>query len=305
MRSALKTIENVVTNTNSLSRHLFIRNLGRVSYSKCLDIQKAMIGVDSTAGNNGGTIIPKNSLILVEHSSPVYTLGYFDTKEHDLSLGSKEMNHLGFEIHRVEKRESGITWHGPGQLTVYPMLFDYLSYLSKDSPHQYMESLGNVIKQSLKYFGIDSKIKRDSIYVGKDFTEKIGDVKLFSNLMLKPGFSININPNLSYYKHIVVPSNGKIKHNNNNNNNNKFVNNNLNVTSLWSQTQNNSITIGDVIPIVLDQFEKNFGLGLIDSNQLYQLRSQFVDNHNQTNFINIGEHSNLDPHIETNKIIQC
>ena len=57
----------------------------------------------------------QDTLILVEHE-PVYTLGKNANDNHLLQSASEEI-----EVYRIE-RGGDITFHGPGQIVVYPIL---------------------------------------------------------------------------------------------------------------------------------------------------------------------------------------
>lgn len=58
----------------------------------------------------------EDAMMVVQHPS-VYTLGRGASVEH-LKFDPDEGTH---EIHRIE-RGGEVTWHGPGQLVVYPLL---------------------------------------------------------------------------------------------------------------------------------------------------------------------------------------
>jgi len=227
---------------------LFIRNLGRVSYSRCLKVQEGIC----CGGEQQSTTLKlpiKNSLVLAEHSSPVFTYGYFDSTDLETGNQIKDLSRLGFGTFKLNKREQGIIWHGPGQLTVYPILS-----LPNDSitKRDYNFTLEKVIKSVLKQIGIDCKIQNDSILINNNL--KIGDINIFSDFMTKPGFSINVNPNLKYFEYINLQG---------------LKNTTKNVTSIWGISQDSSITVGEIFPLVIESFGKEFGFKNMDSDQLY------------------------------------
>ncbi|VDM67050.1 unnamed protein product, partial [Strongylus vulgaris] len=85
--------------SSSLCRYFKVVNLGRLSYTKGLEEQK------------------KNFLLAVEHP-PVYTVGIREklyTEEEELKLKA-----LGADFCRTS-RGGLITFHGPGQLVIYPI----------------------------------------------------------------------------------------------------------------------------------------------------------------------------------------
>ncbi|GAM21908.1 hypothetical protein SAMD00019534_050830 [Acytostelium subglobosum LB1] len=213
---------------------LIVRNLGRLSYNRCLDIQRSL----SEPSHDDG----KNTLLLVEHSSPIFTIGSNECKDGVNILKSKS-SEMGVEVHNVDKRGNGIVWHGPGQLTIYPIINN-----NNTSSEETIKSLSKVVKKTLSMLGITCTIESDGIYVGNK--HKIGDFELFSNEMINPGFSININPNLSYYTKLLESEKN---------------------TSVWNHT-NRSISIGEVLPILLQNFDQEYAGNVIDSKKLYQMR---------------------------------
>ena len=66
-----------------------------------------------------GLTLPDDLIIFAEHL-PVYTLGRHGNME-NLLLSENILKQNGVEVHRIE-RGGDITYHGPGQLTVYPIL---------------------------------------------------------------------------------------------------------------------------------------------------------------------------------------
>ena len=65
------------------------------------------------------TAVSPHQLLLLEHP-PTYTLGRRGKLEH-LLLSEAQLNESGFALRWVD-RGGDITYHGPGQLVVYPIL---------------------------------------------------------------------------------------------------------------------------------------------------------------------------------------
>ncbi len=89
-----------------------LRVLGRTRYAASLAAQREL-RAQRIAGEAGDT------LILTEHL-PVFTLGRGAGTAH-LHLTEREIEARGFDIARIE-RGGDVTYHGPGQLVVYPIL---------------------------------------------------------------------------------------------------------------------------------------------------------------------------------------
>tara|TARA_Y100001970_G_C13804484_1_gene636736 strand:- start:106 stop:663 length:558 start_codon:yes stop_codon:yes gene_type:complete len=132
-------------------------------------------------------------LILVEHN-PVYTLGKNADTNHLL-----QGRDLSVDVFNVE-RGGDITFHGPGQLVGYPIL-DLTNY--KKSVSWYMRSLEQLTIDVLGEFGIKAnRIKGlTGVWVGDEKIAAQG-VQL-SRWVTMHGFSLNVNPDLSFYDGII------------------------------------------------------------------------------------------------------
>ena len=134
----------------------------------------------------------EDHFLLVEHP-PVYTLGKNAPKEHLLNLVK--------DVSVVQTDRGGnVTFHGPGQLVGYPIL-DLNHY--KRSITWYMRKLEQLIIDILGDYGIIACRKKGltGVWV-KD--KKIAALGVrTSKWVTMHGFSININPDLEYYKSII------------------------------------------------------------------------------------------------------
>ena len=137
--------------------------------------------------------VKRDCLLLVEHE-PVYTLGKNADPNHLLQSRDKSIN-----VYNIE-RGGDITFHGPGQLVVYPIL--NLAHYKK-SISWYMRSLEQLIINVLEKF----EIKGNRV---KDYTGVwVGDKKIaaqgvrLSRWVTMHGFSINVNTDLSFYDGII------------------------------------------------------------------------------------------------------
>jgi len=93
----------------------------------------------------------QDSIIMLQHE-PVYTLGTGSDTNFIKSAGD-------IDIHRIE-RGGEVTYHGPGQLTVYPIL-DLRGY--KQDIHWYMRALEEAILISLERAGVDGAVREDDV----------------------------------------------------------------------------------------------------------------------------------------------
>ena len=207
---------------------LFVIVLGLSDYMTALNLQKVLREKVATRS------LP-NILLLLEHPH-VYTLGRRSSQS-DILGSPRTLNKLGVSFHQVD-RGGQTTYHGPGQLVGYPIIN------LKDwggGPIRYVRALEEVMVKTLAAFGIPSnKDHRPTGVWAKD--KKIGAVGVkISQGVSTHGFSMNINPNLSYFDHIVPCGIPEIK-----------------VTSMSDLGVNNA-TVESVTPILVKMFSQVFG----------------------------------------------
>lgn len=165
---------------------IFVKDLGIRSYKEVWDLQK-----DFQKKRIEKRL--DDTLILVEHE-PVYTLGKNANKNHLLQSRDRSIN-----VYDIE-RGGDITFHGPGQLVGYPIID--LSYYRR-SVSWYMRRLEQLAIDVLKDFGISaSRIKGlTGVWVGEEKIAAQG-VRI-SRWVTMHGFSLNVNPDLSFYDGII------------------------------------------------------------------------------------------------------
>ena len=157
-----------------------------MSYNSAWDIQKNYHQKVLTGKE-------QDTLILVEHE-PVYTLGKNANDNHLLQSASEEI-----EVYRIE-RGGDITFHGPGQIVVYPIL-DLNRYVKSVS--WYMRTLEKIIIDTLSDFKIKAELKDGltGVWVGN---EKIGAQGVrISRWVTMHGLALNVNTDLKYFDGII------------------------------------------------------------------------------------------------------
>lgn len=153
--------------------------------------------VEATAPGKEHTHTFPDIVIFTEHQ-PVFTLG----------RGDRTAKYLKFDIDTVPEpftlyqteRGGHVTYHGPGQLTVYPVL--NLSHFRKDL-HWYVHTIEEVIIKTLTEYGLTaSRIKGlPGVWVDGAKIAQIGvNVNRWHTMH---GFAINVNPDLSHFDYIV------------------------------------------------------------------------------------------------------
>lgn len=173
-------------NKSTLNKKIEILDLGMQAYKESWIFQKELLNKRSNNEIN-------DTLIFVEHE-PVYTLGKNADENHILQNYPENVQTFHIE------RGGDVTFHGPGQLVGYPIL-DLRNY--KKSISWYMRSLEDVIIDTLLEFNIKA-VRKDRLTGVWYKDEKIAALGVrVSKWITMHGFSLNINPDLNYYKSII------------------------------------------------------------------------------------------------------
>ena len=164
---------------------LLYQDLGPMEYLAALEIQEQLVQGKQRESR-------ADVLLFVEHPH-VYTLG----------RGGLESNVLApQEVPVIRTNRGGdVTYHGPGQLVVYPIL-DLRSKLRKDV-HRYVRNLELSAIRTLNDFGLTG-IRRPpftGIWIGDKKIAAIGVA--VRRCITFHGLALNVNTDLSYFKRIV------------------------------------------------------------------------------------------------------
>ena len=164
-------------------------HLGLVEYRRAWDEQVSL----AQAVRDGSQ---PNTLLLLEHPH-VYTRGRLSKPEH-LSLTQAELAGRGVSVVDTD-RGGQVTYHGPGQLVGYPII-DLRNW---GGPLKYLRTLEQVIIQTLADLSVEAGVipGLTGVWVGEAKVAAIG-VKI-SRGVAYHGFSLNVDPDLSYYNNIV------------------------------------------------------------------------------------------------------
>ena len=187
-----------------------IRLPGFVPYLDGLALQRQLVS-EVQAGNSRG------SILILQHS-PVYTIG---RREHHLYEElQKSLLSTGTDIVKAD-RGGQVTWHGPGQLVVYPIL-NLADARSKEkvrlgpSIRDYVALLEDCMIAALKSLGLSHgklsarpfDTNQAGVWVSnKDALtgpSKIGFVGIRNQRwIVSHGFSLNITNSLEPFSHII------------------------------------------------------------------------------------------------------
>ena len=164
---------------------LLYNNLGRMDYAAALELQERLVARKHRQPS-------PDVLLFVEHPH-VYTLG----------RGGKDTNIIAprdVPVYRTG-RGGDVTYHGPGQLVVYPII-DLRSKLRKDV-HRYVRNLELSAIRTLMDFGVAATRRPPytGIWIGDKKIAAIGIA--VSRCITFHGLALNVNTDLDYFKRII------------------------------------------------------------------------------------------------------
>ena len=192
-----------------LNRHTEFEDLGLIDYQKGWDRQTELFNsILSVKAENRNLPVEEqrltnNYLLFCEHPH-VYTLGK-SGDESNLLIKKEELTNIGATYYHIN-RGGDITYHGPGQLVVYPIV-DLENFFT--DIHQYMRLLEEAVIQTLKEFNIESGRIAGLTGVWLDVDHKTKARKICamgvktSRWVTLHGLALNVNADLSYFNHMV------------------------------------------------------------------------------------------------------
>lgn len=183
------------------------QNLGLIPFKKAWDLQEAYFaGILAVKQSNRKLQESKptqNHLLFCEHP-PVYTLGKSGNASH-LLLNEEQLKAKGAAFYHIN-RGGDITYHGPGQITGYPILdLDHFGLSIK----KYIFKLEEVLIHVLKYYHIEAgrSVGETGVWLDAGHpakARKIGAIGArISQMVTMHGFALNVNTNLDYYRWII------------------------------------------------------------------------------------------------------
>jgi lipoyl(octanoyl) transferase len=180
--------------------------LGLIDYKEAWDYQEKLLkeAIDlKIAFRNGQTTeVPHNYLLFCQHPH-VYTLGKSGKQEH-LLLNEEQLKVHEATYYKIN-RGGDITYHGPGQLVVYP-IFDLEQFFT--DIHKYMRLLEEAVILTLTDFGIESGRVEGltGVWIEGD-TDRARKICAMgvkcSRWVTMHGIGFNVNTDLNYFSHII------------------------------------------------------------------------------------------------------
>src|SRR5260221_6259234 len=199
-----------------LNKETKFNDLGLIDYQNAWDYQtdlfNKILAVKSENRNrpNNEQLTTNNYLLFCEHPH-VYTLGK-SGDEKNLIIPGSDLSSIGASFYNIN-RGGDITYHGPGQIVVYPVI-DLENFFT--DIHVYMRTLEEAVIQTLNEFNIEAgrikgltgvwlDVEDQSLPAGQaGKSRKICAMGVkTSRWVTMHGLALNVNTDLSYFNHIV------------------------------------------------------------------------------------------------------
>jgi lipoyl(octanoyl) transferase len=183
-----------------------VQDLGLIDYKQAWDFQEELLkkAVDLKISNrkNETNFIPEQHLLFCEHPH-VYTLGKSGAQE-NLLLDEAHLQDIDAQFYKIN-RGGDITYHGPGQLVMYPIL-DLEQFFT--DIHKYMRYLEEAVIKTLAHFQITATRYDGLTGVWIDAqtprARKICAMGVkCSRWITMHGIALNVHPDLGYFGNIV------------------------------------------------------------------------------------------------------
>lgn len=173
-----------------MERDCQVSRLGLIDYQEAWDLQARLVH------ERAGQHIP-DQLLLLEHPH-VFTLGRRGRTENVVST-DEEIAAAGAQLIHSD-RGGDVTYHGPGQLVGYPIL--YLEESERDIP-AYVRDLEEAVIRTLADYSIQAGREPGfpGVWAGEEKICAVG-VKI-SEWVTLHGFALNISTDMRFFRHII------------------------------------------------------------------------------------------------------
>ncbi|GKV12569.1 hypothetical protein SLEP1_g23693 [Rubroshorea leprosula] len=165
--------------------------MGTINYLESIKLQKKLVSDRKTNKIS-------DTLLSLQHPL-TYTLGKRRT-DHNMLIPMSQLKKIGAELHYTQ-RGGDITFHGPHQAILYPIIS--LREIGLGA-RNYVEKLELTMIELASLYGVKAcagQKGETGVWVGE---RKIGAIGVqISNGITSHGLAFNIDPDLNYFKHIV------------------------------------------------------------------------------------------------------
>jgi len=194
---------------STLNKQTQFIDLGLIDYQKAWDYQTDLFNKILTIKSKNRNLPdneqqPTNNYLLFCEHPHVFTIGK-SGDEKNLVIPVADLSSIGASYHQIN-RGGDITYHGPGQIVVYPVI-DLENFFT--DIHQYMRTLEESVIATLKEFNIEAGRINGMTGVWLDWSDERKARKICalgvktSRWVTMHGLAMNVNTDLNYFNHIV------------------------------------------------------------------------------------------------------
>ena len=190
-----------------INKDIYVTDLGSIDFKKAWDYQTVLFEKVLAAKTANRLLrlheqqATENHLLFCQHPH-VYTLGK-SGKENNLLLSPAGLSTVNASYYHIN-RGGDITYHGPGQLVGY-LIIDLENFFT--DIHKYMRFLEESVIQTLKEFDVEAGRIAGLTGVWIDIAHHPRKICAFgvktSRWITMHGLALNVNPDLTYFNHIV------------------------------------------------------------------------------------------------------
>lgn len=192
-----------------MPKKVLFEDLGIIDYKKAWDYQEELhkkvvdIKLKNRELSPENQIPTPNYLLYCEHPH-VYTLGKSGSEE-NLLLNKSQLAENNAKFYKIN-RGGDITYHGPGQLVVYP-IFDLENFFT--DIHKYLRFLEEAVILTLQEYGLKAGRVQGLTGVWIEAENSINARKICamgvkcSRWITMHGIGFNINAELNYFRNII------------------------------------------------------------------------------------------------------
>lgn len=191
------------------NKEVLFQHLGQIDYQEAWDYQEKLFAetiqlkIENRKIPEAEQQITTNYLLFCQHPH-VYTLGKSGHLEH-LLLNEQELAEKQAKFYKIN-RGGDITYHGPGQIVVYPIL-DLDNFFT--DIHRYLRFLEEAVILTLADYGLLAGRIDGLTGVWLDHIEQKNPRKICamgvksSRWVTMHGLAFNVNSDLQYFEYIV------------------------------------------------------------------------------------------------------
>lgn len=181
-----------------MGKNITVKDCGRIEYKEAYELQENLFNeLINRKARRMEEETSDNYLLLCEHSH-VFTLGK-NGRPSNLLMSFEKLSALGIDFFQTN-RGGDMTYHGFGQLVVYPILdLDYFQV----GLREYVDKLEETVIHLLISLGIQTHRVKGASGVWIDEKNKICAIGVKSSKKITMhGLALNVNTDLSYFNYI-------------------------------------------------------------------------------------------------------